>query len=423
MKCLRITPHVRMTSFLIAFCLLISACSRTSPAPEGKESESVAKKEAPESAGEKEKKEGDKSDEKSALITMQAEAQKRAGVQTTPARVSSMPEYLDLTGTVQPIESRIAHVHALARGRLEQVLVKIGEHVTAGQPVAQFDNIEAGELSTQLSSAQSELARLKIQQAASARQSERNRRLVEIGAAAQKDLDASQAEQQAMAEAVRGQESTVAGLESRLKRFGVGDPASAQSSITVLRAPFAGVVLDIDSAPGAVIDSSNALLSVADLSSVYVEAQVYEKDMGRVRIGQAASSRTDSYPGTRFGGRVTSIGDRIDPQTRTTPVRCEVSNDGWRLKLDMFATVALPTSIRRNGLAVPADAVQNLEGKSVVFVRRSPTQFEIRTVNTGRTSEGTIEIASGLKEGEEVVTAGAFQVKSALLSKELGDKE
>ena len=421
MNCLRIAPHVRMTWLLIAFCLLISACSRTSPAPEGKESESVSKKEAPE--GEKEKKVGDKSDEKSALITMQAEAQKRAGVQTAAARISSLPEYLDLTGTVQPIESRIAHVHALARGRLEQVLVKIGEHVTAGQPVARFDNIEAGELSTQLSSAQSELARLKIQEAAIVRQSDRNRRLVEIGAAAQKDLDASQAEQQGMAEAVRAQQSTVAGLESRLKRFGVGDPASVQSSITVIRAPFAGVVLDIDSAPGAVIDSSNALLSVADLSSVYVEAQVYEKDMGRVRIGQAASITTDSYPGTHFTGRVTSIGDRIDPQTRTTPVRCEVSNDGARLKLDMFATVALPTAGRRNGLAVPTDAVQNLEGKSVVFVRRSPTQFEIRTVNVGRTSEGTIEIASGLKEGEEVVTAGAFQVKSALLSKELGDKE
>jgi membrane fusion protein, heavy metal efflux system len=89
----------------------------------------------------------------------------------------------------------------------------------------------------------------------------------------------------------------------------------------------------------------------------------------------------------------------------------------------MFATVALPTSGSRSGLAVPTDAVQNLEGKQVVFVRRSPTQFEIRQVNPGRASGSMIEIASGLKEGEEVVTAGAFQVKSALLSKELGDKE
>jgi cobalt-zinc-cadmium efflux system membrane fusion protein len=247
--------------------------------------------------------------------------------------------------------------------------------------------------------------------------------LVDIGASAQKDLEASQAEQQALAEAVHAQQSTVAGLEGRLKRFGVSDPASSQSAITLLRAPFAGVVLDIDSAPGAVIDSSSELLSIADLSSVYVEAQVYEKDMGHVRIGQPASITTDSYPGTHFTGRVTSIGDQIDPQTRTTPVRCEVSNRGAKLKLNMFAGVALPTTSQRSGLAVPTDAVQDVEGKKVIFIRRSPTQFEIRQVTLGRASDGMTEIASGLKEGEEVVTRGAFQVKSALLSKELGEKD
>ena len=361
--------------------------------------------------------------EESAVITMQAEAQKRAGIQTAPARSSSMPDYLDLTGTVQPIESRIAHLRALARGRVEQVLVRIGEHVKAGQPVARFDNIEAGELSAQLSSAKSDLAKLKIQEATAARQAERTRRLVAIGASAQKDLEASQAEQQGLAEAIRAQQSSVAGLESRLKRFGV-DSASTQSSITLLRAPFSGVVLDIESAPGAVVDSSNELLAIADLSSVYVDAQVYEKDLGRVRVGQSASAKTDSYPGTDFAARVTSIGDQIDPQTRTTPVRCQVMNREGKLKLNMFATVALPTASQHSGIAVPADAVQSVEDKQVVFVRRSQTQFEIRQVKLGRAAgEGKIEIASGVKDGEEVVTKGAFQLKSALLSKELGEED
>ena len=354
---------------------------------------------------------------------MQADAQTRAGVQASAVQTASLPDYIELTGTVQPIESRIGHVRSLARGRLEQILVKIGEHVNAGQPVARFDNIEAGELSTQLFGAQSELARLKIQQTAATRQTERNRRLVQIGASAQKDLDASQAEQDGLAEAVRAQQSNVAGLQSRLTRFGVNDPASAQSSITMLHAPFAGVVLSVEGAPGAVIDSSSEVLGIADLSSVYVEAQVYEKDLGVVRIGQTASITSESYPGVHFTGRVVSIGDRLDPQTRTAPIRCEVSNSGAKLKLDMFASVALPTAAKRTGLALPQDAIQNLEGKQVVFVRHSSTQFEVRPVNVGRATEGKIDVTSGLKEGEEVVTRGAFQVKSALLSKELGEKE
>ena len=176
-------------------------------------------------------------------------------------------------------------------------------------------------------------------------------------------------------------------------------------------------------ASGDVVESGAELFSVANLSTVYVQAQVYEKDLGQVRVGQPASITLDSYPAEHFTGSVASISDLIDPQTRTAAVRCQVANPNARLKLDMLATVQFPTSTKRATLSVPSDAVQTIEGKSVVFVRSSPSLFFVRQVETGVTSEGRTEIVRGVREGEPVVSRGAFAVKSVLLGKELGEEK
>jgi cobalt-zinc-cadmium efflux system membrane fusion protein len=259
--------------------------------------------------------------------------------------------------------------------------------------------------------------------AAHQRQVERNRRLAEIGASPQKDYEFSLAEQQGLEETIRGQESTIAAISARLRRFGINEADGSTTSATAIRAPFAGVIIHMDAAPGEVVDAGAELFSLADLSTVYVQAQVYEKDLGSVRVGQSASIATDSYSGQFFPGRVVSISDLIDPQTRTAAVRCQVANPDARLKLDMLAMVQFPTSAKRVSLSVSADAVQAIDNKPVVFAQTSPTHFEVRPVETGVTSEGQTEIVRGLKEGEQVVSRGAFAVKSVLLAKELGEKE
>jgi cobalt-zinc-cadmium efflux system membrane fusion protein len=131
----------------------------------------------------------------------------------------------------------------------------------------------------------------------------------------------------------------------------------------------------------------------------------------------------DAYPGAPFAGRVASIGDLIDPQTRTASVRCLAANPDTRLKLDMLAAIDFPTSTRRTTLSVPADAVQAVEGKSVIFVRTSPERFSVRQVDVGLTSEGRTEIVKGLSEGDLIVSKGAFALKSVLLGKELGEEK
>jgi cobalt-zinc-cadmium efflux system membrane fusion protein len=338
-----------------------------------------------------------------------------------PAALTQLTEYLRATGTVQPIDSRIGVVGPLARGRITEVRAKIVERVEARQTLAVFDNIEAGELLSQEQSARADLERLKAQLIPATRQAERSRRLADIGAGAEKDYESSKAEKEGIEADIRSQQAQIDGIRQRLRRFGIADDSPRGTFLTPLRAPFSGVVTKAQASPGDVVDAGRDVFTIADLSRIWVQAEVYEKDLGRIRIGQSAFITVDTYPNQSFEGKVAYISDVLDPQTRTARVRCEVANHDLRLKTDMFANIELPTKFSKQALAVPASALQEVEGKNVVFIRHSATQFEKREVEKGVTVNNQTEIVSGLKPGEPVVTQGAFHLKSILAGGELGE--
>ncbi|MEO5923804.1 MAG: efflux RND transporter periplasmic adaptor subunit [Bryobacteraceae bacterium] len=393
------------TLILVFFVLALAGCGRkTEPGIQ----ESSMKKD--------DEAHPDKYIEVADVVELSMDAQRRAGIEVGPVHLANVQTQIRMTGTVEPVDSRLAQVRPLARGRVVQVLVKVGDRVIADQTLVRFDNIEASELLSQLDTARAELQRLRIQQANAQKQAERSRSLVNIGAVPAKDAESAEAEARGMEESVRAQQSVISGIETRTKRFGVSstDEAGAAS----IRAPFAGVVTQIDVAPGAVVDSSSTLLSLADLTRVYVEGQVYERDLGKVRLGQPARISLEAYPGQYFQGRVASIRDVLDPTTRTAGVRCEVDNSSGRLKLEMFATLSIPTSESHSALSVPADAVQTINRRQVVFVREGELHFEAREVQVSGDGPD-VEILAGLKDGEPVVTKGAFQLKSAFLARQL----
>ncbi|WP_420236236.1 efflux RND transporter periplasmic adaptor subunit [Telmatobacter bradus] len=356
------------------------------------------------------------------LLQMSLSAQQHIGLQTAPAALTHMQEYLRATGTVQPIDSRVASVRPLARGRIVEVHAKVGDRVKAGQTLAVFDNIEAGELIAQLQSARAELEQRKARLSPARRQTERSRRLADIGAGAEKDFESSQAEQQEIEANIRSQQAAINGLEVRLHRLGIANASARSSFLTALKAPFAGVVTKAQVSTGDFIDESREVFAIANLTQVWVQAEVYEKDLGRIRVGQNASITVDTYPNERFAGRVAYISDVLDPQTRTARVRCEVANGDLKLKTDMFASIELPTKFDKQAVTVPTSALQEVEGKSVVFVRRSSTQFEKREVEKGAIVNGQAEIVRGLKAGEPVITQGSFHLKSILAGGELGEE-
>ena len=358
----------------------------------------------------------------SGLVEISIEAQKHFGLQDQAARIHELKEYLQVPGTVQPIDSRVNTVRPLARGRLNDVLVRIGDRVRKGQALVTYDNIEAGELAAQLASARAELDRLRVQERNLTRQADRARALAEIGAVPKKEFEQASAEQQATQQSIKSQESVIAGILARLQRFGISQTDVQGPHLTTITSPLAGVVTKQEASPGEVVESASALFTIADLSTVWVQAEVYEKDLGRLRVGQAAFLTVDTYPNQQFTGKVTYVSDFLDPRTRTARVRCEVPNRDMRLKLDMYANVNLPTTFSRRALAVPVGAIQEVGDKTVVFVRKTATQFEPRWVSAGNTVRDLVEITHGLAEGEPVVKAGAFHLKSILVGKDLGEE-
>jgi membrane fusion protein, heavy metal efflux system len=390
------------TLVLISAALLVTACSRPPESPSAPKQENGARN--------------------GRIIEMSKAAQAQAGVAAGPAAVEHLAESLNVTGTVQPVDSRVAHVRPLARGRIEDILVRVGDRVRQGQTLARFDNLEAGEVVSQYRTAQAELRKLQVVRQAATRQKERNGRLSEMGAVARKEFEASQAEEQAADEAIRAQQSVVAGLAARLRRFGT-DPDREGPPVASIDAPIAGIVIGVATAPGEVIEAGADLFTIADASTVWVQAEVYEKDLGLIRTGQTAVVQIDTYADRQFPAKVAYIGDVVDPKTRTVKVRCEVANGAALLKLDMFATIKLPTITGREAVAVPESALQQFNGGPIVFVRRSEETFDARPVTLGIRARGLAELASGVAAGEMVVTEGSFHLKSVLLERQIAKEE
>jgi membrane fusion protein, heavy metal efflux system len=385
--------------------LLVTGCKRQT---EQKVDKASTAEESQESATSKQKQ-----------VEMLLPAQKHIGLVVATAAVTQLTEFFRATGTVQPIDNHVGEVASLARGRIVEVKAKVGDRVRAGQTLAVFDNIEAIDLSAQEQSAQAELARLNARLTPASRQTERSRRLADIGAGAEKDYEFSKSEEEGVRANIQSEQAVLEGIRQRLRRYGAAGKNGG--AFTALQAPFAGVVTKSQVSPGDIVEPGRGVFTVADLSKVWVQAEVYEKDLGRIRLGQNAAIKVDTYPDESFSGRVAYISDVLDSKTRTARVRCEVANHDMRLKTDMFANIELPTKFSKQALAIPSSAFQDVEGKNVVFVQLAPTKFEARQIEKGVTINDRTEIVSGLKAGERVVTQGAFHLKSILAGGELGE--
>jgi cobalt-zinc-cadmium efflux system membrane fusion protein len=217
---------------------------------------------------------------KEALVEMSLAAQKHVGLEVAPVGRTQLKEYLKVTGTIQPIDKQVGQVGPLTSGRILSVRAKVGDRVEAGQTLATMDNLEVGELMAQERSADADLERLKAQLVPATRQTERARHLADIGAGAEKDYEFSRAEQQGIEQNIRSQQALIDGLRQRLRRFGVSSTGKDAGAFAPLRAPFSGVVIKAQASPGDVVESGRDLFTVADLSRVWVQAEVYEKDPG-----------------------------------------------------------------------------------------------------------------------------------------------
>jgi Cu(I)/Ag(I) efflux system membrane fusion protein/cobalt-zinc-cadmium efflux system membrane fusion protein len=233
--------------------------------------------------------------------------------------------------------------------------------------------------------------------------------------------------------ALRGQTQAIAGqvpelrdysarlvdaARERLRRWDMGDAeiqeleqrAVAFETIPV-RSPASGVIVEKTAVEGMHVTPGQTLFRIADLSSVWVEADVYERDMSAIRVGQTATVTVDAYPDQRFAGPATYIHPFVEEQTRTMKVRFQLPNPRGLLKPGMYANVELATPAA-SALSVPADAVLDSGTDQVVFVALGEGYFEPRRVRTARRVGDMVEVTEGLKEGEEVATGATFFLDS-----------
>jgi len=179
-----------------------------------------------------------------------------------------------------------------------------------------------------------------------------------------------------------------------------------------IHAPAAGVITRIGVREGAHVTPSSELYQIADLSRVWVLADLYEHEIGWVKVGDEAKLNIASLPSHDFTGHITYIYPYLDPKTRTNKVRIEFDNTEGLLKPDMFGDVAISASRSKPGLFIPREAVLITGKKAHVFVQTEPGRFEPRTVKTGASTDGLVEILEGVKDGEMIVTSGQFLIDS-----------
>jgi membrane fusion protein, heavy metal efflux system len=368
------------------------------------------------------------------VVEINSEARQNVELVTVEAAERPLRQMVKTTGVVSPNQSRVAHVFPLARGIVEKVYVQLGSKVRSGEPLLEYDNIELGQLIGEYLNLRGQLAKLQAQQQVSRKILDRAEALIKFEGVSRQELEVRRAEYQQAVAGVEGQQADVARVEEQLHRFGLTDDQIQRlrtdghgthrtASHSTLRAPINGIITKYDVSPGEVVDRGKEIFTVVDVSSVWVEADVYEKDIGLVRSGGEARITVASYPDRVFTGKITYVSDFLDPSSRTAKVRCVVRNPNGLLKLEMFAAIEIPEAETRRVLTVPTAALQQVGNETVVFVQQDAAHYRKRVVEPGDRIGDWVEIRQGLKPRERVVAEGGFCLKSLFLREQIRREE
>jgi cobalt-zinc-cadmium efflux system membrane fusion protein len=392
---------LRLTAFAIALAttLAVAGCGKGAKDEHAAEGDKHA-----EHAGGEGKKEEHKEPEELTLTTEEAQ---RAGVKVEEIKTSAMGETIAVTATIQPSQERLARIAPRIEGRITSTPAKLGDAVRAGQTLATLDSVAVGEAHASWVQAQAELriAESDFKRAES---------LVADEIIPRKDFLRAQAEREKANANLRN-------AADRLRLMG-GTPNARGSGVSgfVVTAPFAGTVIEKKATLGGLASPAEPIYTIADLSRVWILADLPESALAKVRVGARASVTVPAYPQQTFEGRVGHIGAGVDKETRTVSARIEVANQDRRLKPEMFATASIEVAGDSRGvLSLPDEAIVLMQGQPTVFVFEQGA-YAMRVVEPGERAGGRTVLKSGIKPGEQVVTSGAYALKARKLKSQLG---
>ncbi len=348
------------------------------------------------------------------VVVVPQDRQRAAGVHVVGVAARDVTSTLETTGEIAENTDAEAHVTPRVAGRVTRVWRTVGDRVRVGETLAVLESDALGDAQAEFLEAQ---ARHELATGTLARQ----RKLHRGELTARKEVLAAEHESRVAA----------IGLErarNRLRLMGMEPGRVARLTATrmldprvPMTAPLGGLVVARHVTLGEMIEphEDKPAFTIMDPATLWVHANLYERDLARVRAGQAATVTTPAYPGKTYRGRVSLISTTLDKDTRTARARVAVTNADGALKPGMFATVRLAVGTVR-ALVVPVSAVVLEREKAFVFVQEGADRFERRAVELEPPEAGVHRVRSGVKEGEKVVAAGAFMLKSELMKESFG---
>ena len=397
---------MRIRVFLLPLCLLcplVTSCNSTRTAAE---------------ALSKTQSEKPKQDE----VVLSPEQAAQAVIETRRAVVSKQPVLLRVKGKITLADDHTWRVGVRTTGMIVLVYAGLGDRVQKGQVLARYHADEVRDSRAQYRAALSELDRAKAAEAQAERNRDRARRLLELKAGSiqqveqtQQDLVSAQAAiRKAQIEVDRGRDL----LEDDLRV--PADPSPDRKDDTEddvpIISPAGGYVIEKNVTVGKTVEpSASVTFVIGDLTKVWMLASVHQEDLSKLREGQAASVTLAGMEGVRYAGKIANLGQEFDPATRMMQVRIELNNANGRLRPEMLADAEIPVGRGRPAIAVPSDAVQQVNGQDVVFVQTAGNRFAVRAVKVGETIAGNTPIFEGIQPGDQVAVRGSFILKSQLL--------
>jgi membrane fusion protein, heavy metal efflux system len=390
----------RTVSFIVMVsCLLAAACSSNIAVPA---SEHVTK--------------GDKNE-----IVLSLADQAAGMIETHSVVMSAEPQMLRVAGHIALADDRTWRVGVRADGLVVFVYAGLGDYVKKGQILARYHADEVREARAQYRTAVADLNRLESGAAQAQRNYDRAQTLLSLKAGSIKQVEEARQELVRAQSALKGGQIAIDRMKDQLEddlRVPAdpppGMPEEIADNVPIL-APANGFIIEKFVTPGKTVEPSTDTFVIGDLSQVWMLASVRQEHLAEIRRGQLVTVTLQGMPGQSFSGKITNLGQELDPATRTMQVRIVLDNNNNRLRPEMLATAEIPVGERKPMLLVSSDAVQQIDGQEVVFVRTAPDRFVVRPVRVGETSGGKTPVLDGLKAGEQIAVRGSFVLKSQLL--------
>jgi len=353
-----------------------------------------------------------KATEPNGIVPFRMEQQWLIHLKLALAEQAQLSPQIYSTGRVIPSPTNRTIVAPPVGGIISSsTLPRIGQNVSRGDVIATVVQTptaaEAAQIRIENSRVEAErrkLAEMEIEArarlAAATAEADRAKRLLEKKAYSQRQAETAEADRKAA-------EANLAAIQEQQKALQTA-PLNASYEVT---APISGTIVEVKKAAGEEVRPGEPIVEIVALQTVWVEAPIFEKDLGHIRTNIDAIFTTAAFPEKEYHGRLINIGAVVDEQTRAAKALFEVNNASGELRIGMQANLRLGSGEKAAVLLVPKESVLDNEGKKIVYVLRTGEEFERRDVTLGDAYGDKIAITSGIKPGERVVTQGAYQLK------------